>query len=55
MVFVSVFIVSFMAADYFITGSVTNTWIAIAVMAGFLTGAIRLLVQGLAHMIQRIA
>jgi hypothetical protein len=44
-VFFAVFILSFMSADYLITGSVTNTWIGIAIMAGVLSATARKVVQ----------
>jgi integral membrane sensor domain MASE1 len=40
-VFFTVFVVSFMSADYLITGSVTNTWIGIAFLVGTISAVIR--------------
>lgn len=40
-VFFTVFVVSFMSADYLITGSVTNTWIGVAVITGMVVTLIR--------------
>lgn len=44
MIFFTVFIVSFMSADYLITGSVTNTWIGFAILFGIVSGMVRRLV-----------
>lgn len=41
MVFFAVFIASFLTANYLVTGSVTNTWIGIAIITGSLAGIIR--------------
>ena len=47
MTFFVVFVLSFMSADYLITGSVTNTWIGIAIMTGVVPAAVRRLVDAL--------
>lgn len=39
--FVAVFVLSFMASDYLFTGTVTETWMAIAVITGVLTAIVR--------------
>lgn len=44
MIFFTVFVVSFMSADYLITGSVTNTWIGIAILSGVISALVRRLV-----------
>jgi uncharacterized membrane protein len=40
-IFFTVFIVSFLSADYLITGSVTNTWIGIAIIVGIVSAVVR--------------
>lgn len=39
--FVTIFILAFMTSDYLFTGSVTETWMGIAVIAGTLSGIVR--------------
>lgn len=41
MIFFTVFVSSFMSADYLITGSVTNTWIGIAILLGVVSAVVR--------------
>lgn len=41
MIFFTVFVASFMSADYLITGSVTITWIGIAILVGVISAVIR--------------
>jgi hypothetical protein len=47
-IFFTVFVLSFISADYVITGSVTNTWIAIAILFGLISGLVRKAVVTLA-------
>ncbi len=47
MIFLTVFILSFISADFLITGSVTNTWIGIAVLTGVVTAGVRQMVFSL--------
>ncbi len=41
MVFFAIFTLTFLSADYLITGSVTNTWIGIAIITGTLSALVR--------------
>lgn len=42
LLFIPVFTVSFLAADYFWTGTVTNTWIGIGLISAAITSIIRI-------------
>ena len=47
MVFLTVFVLSFLSADYLITGSVTSTWIGVAFIAGLVSAVVRRIVFSL--------
>ena len=46
MIFLTVFIISFLSANYLTTGAVTNTWIGIAIFAGIIAAIVRRVVVG---------
>ncbi len=46
MIFFVLFILSFLSADYLLTGSVTSTWIGIAIISGATTTLLRRVLSG---------